>query len=154
MMSMSAGIVLTEQSGDVLEPGDERRRHVDAGNEHEREMGKHRHVRGLRLCARTARLAERDAVEPKEETGQGDQNAEDEDDREQRSAREGRRHYQKFADEDAERRQAGDRYNPEDQTPAENRMGHSEAAHVGDALRALDLRNMADGEKDRRLGER
>src|SRR5208282_1170785 len=89
MMSTRAGIVLTEQAGDVLEPGDERRRHVDAGSQNEREMGEHRYVGGFRLGAGTARLAERDAVEPQEQASQRDQDAEDEDDREQRGAGEG-----------------------------------------------------------------
>ena len=32
--------------------------------------------------------------------------------------------------------------------------GTGQAAHIGDALRALDLRDMADGEENRRLGQR
>ena len=55
---------LSEQSGDVLKPGDERRRHVDAGDEDESQMGKHRNVGGVCLVGRPARLAESDAVEP------------------------------------------------------------------------------------------
>ena len=38
--------------------------------------------------------------------------------------------------------------------PSRARMGLGEAAHVGDPLRAFDLGDVADGEEDRRLGER
>ena len=82
-----------------------------------------------------------------------DQKAEDQHDREQRRAREGRAHHQKFAHEDAERRQAGDRDDAQHQTPAEHRMGLGQAADIGDPLRAFDLRDMADGEEDRRFGQ-
>ena len=67
---------LSQQSGHVLKPGDKRRRHVDTGGEHEREMGEHRHVGGLRLGDWTARLAEGDAVEPQEQPGKPDQKPE------------------------------------------------------------------------------
>ena len=43
---------------------------------------------------------------------------------------------------------------PSDEAPAEHRMGLGKPAHVGDPLRAFDLRDVADGEEDRRLGER
>ena len=72
----------------------------------------------------------------------------------QRLAREGRADQQELAHEDAERRQAGDGDDAEHQAPAEHRIGDGEAAHVGDPLRALDLRDVADREEDRRLGQR
>ena len=68
-------------------------------------------------------------------------------------AREGRGHHQEFAHEDAERRQAGDGEHADDEAPAEPGLADGEAADVGDALGALDLRDMADGEEDRRLGQ-
>ena len=40
---------------------------------------------------------------------------------------------------------------PNDEAPAEQRMGDGEAADVGDLLRALDLRDLADGVEDRRF---
>ena len=49
---------LSQQLRDVLEPGHQRRRQVDAGDEHQREMREHRHVGGLRL-ARSGRAARR-----------------------------------------------------------------------------------------------
>src|SRR5579872_5167119 len=60
---------LTQQSGDVLEPGNERRRHVDSSSEDEGEMREHRYIGGARFGTRTARLAESDAVEPQEQSG-------------------------------------------------------------------------------------
>ena len=63
------------------------------------------------------------------------------------------RHDQELAHEDAERRQAGDRDHADHEAPAEQRMGHGQAADIGDLLRALDLRDMADREEDRRLGQ-
>src|SRR5208282_1187186 len=89
-MSVSAVIYLTQQSGDVLKPGNERRRHVDAGDEHQGEMREHRYVRGLRLADRAARLAERDAVEAQQQRAESDENAEHQNKRQQRSAGEGR----------------------------------------------------------------
>ena len=53
-----------------------------------------------------------------------------------------------------QRRQAGDGDDAEHQAPAEHRIGLGEPAHVGDALRALDLGDVADREEDRRLGQR
>src|SRR5487761_514979 len=118
MMSTIAGIDLSEQSGDILEPDDQRRRHVDAGDENEREMTEHRDVGGLHFSRRTARLAERDAVEPQEQSGDADQDTENEHDREQRFASERRTHHKEFAHEYAERRQSGDGDDAQDQTPA------------------------------------
>ena len=69
--------ILSQQLRDVLEPGDQRRRHVDAGDQDQREMREHRHVGGLRLRGGAARLAERDGVEPQEQRGDADQDAED-----------------------------------------------------------------------------
>src|SRR3974377_749686 len=63
-------------------------------------------------------------------------------------AGEGRAHDQKFTGENSERRQTGDRDNAEDQRPAEDRMGLGETADIGDTLRAFDLGDMADREKD------
>ena len=40
---------------------------------------------------------------------------------------------------------------PNDQAPAEQRMGDGQAPDVGDLLRALDLRDLADGVEDRRF---
>ena len=51
------------------------------------------------------------------------------------------------------RRQAGDRHDAEHQAPAKRRMAFGQAADLGDLLRALDLRDVADGEEDRRLGQ-
>src|SRR5208282_2484602 len=83
-----------------------------------------------------------------------DQNAEHENDCEQGGAGESRTHQQKFAHEDTERWQAGDGYHASHEAPAEHGVRLGEAAHVGDALRALDLCDMPDGEEYRRLGER
>ena len=73
---------------------------------------------------------------------------------EQRLPREGRADHQELAHEDAERRQSGDGHDAEHEAPAEHGIALGEAAHVGDLLRALDLRDIADGEEDRRFGQR
>src|ERR1700691_4920569 len=75
-MSVSAAICLTEQSGNMLKPDNQRRRHVDAGDEHQGQMGEHRHIRGLRLADRAARLAEGDAVEAQQQGAESNENAE------------------------------------------------------------------------------
>src|SRR5436309_16023277 len=69
-------------------------------------------------------------------------------------AREGRAHDQEFTGENSERRQSGNRDDAEDQRPAEHWMAFGETAHIGDPLRAFDLRDMTNREKDRRFGER
>ena len=66
---------------------------------------------------------------------------------------EGRAHHQKLAHEDAERRQPGDRHHAEHEAPAEQRVALGQAADIGDPLRAGRLRDMADAEEDRRLGQ-
>ena len=48
----------------------------------------------------------------------------------------------------------GNRDHAERKADRQHRMGDREAADVGDALGALDLRDMADREEDRRLGQR
>ena len=68
------------------------------------------------------RLAEGDAVEMIEERAEGEDDAEDERDGEQRLAGEGGADDQELAHEDAERRQPGDRDHAGDQAPAEPRM--------------------------------
>jgi hypothetical protein len=98
------------------------------------------------LADRAARLAEGDAVEPQEQPGQ---QAENENDRQQWDAREGRAHDQELAHENTERRQSGDGHDAEHQSPAEHRMGFGESAHVSDPLRAFDSGNVTNGEKDR-----
>ena len=117
-------------------------------------MREHRHVGRFRLGTRPAWLTESDAVEAEEQRGKADQNAEDEHQRQQRLTGKGRAHHQEFAHEDAERRQPGDGDDAEDQAPAQHRMGLGETTHIGDALRALDLGDMADGKEDRRFGQR
>ena len=46
-----------------------------------------------------------------------------------------------------------DRHHAEREAPGEHRMADAEPADLGDALGALDLGDMADGEEDRRLGQ-
>ena len=65
-----------------------------------------------------------------------------------------RTHHQELGGEDAERRKPGDGRDADHQPPADQRVGLGEAAHLGDLLRALHLRDVADGEEDRRLGQR
>ena len=106
------------------------------------------------LAGWPARLAERDGVEAQEQRRKSDEQTDDQDDREPGLARESRGHHQEFAGEDSKRRQSGDGHHAEHQAPAQNRIGLGQPAHVGDALSALDLRDVADRKEDRRLGER
>ncbi len=124
-------------------------RQVDAGRQHQRQMGKHRHVGGLdRRAARRQRRrrrpgrCRRSISAPKPTSRPSDQRQ-----REQRLAGEGRADDQELAHEDAERRQAGDGHDAEHEAPAEQRMALGQAADVGDPLRALDLRDVADARR-------
>ena len=145
---------LSQQPRDVLEPGDQRpaadrcRRRAPARDA--RTSARRRPATGAVLPRGSpkARLLSRRNSAPN-----ATRSAEHERDGEQRLAREGRDDDQELAHEDAERRQAGDRDDAEHQAPAEPRMGHRQPADVGDLLRALDLRDMADREEDRRLGQ-
>src|SRR5215813_6629712 len=154
MMSLNAAIALSQQPGDVLEPGNERRGQVDSHGKHQSKVREQRQVGRLGLGEASARLAERDGVEPQEQAGEANQQAEHQNDGEGGRAHEGRTHYEKFAHENTQRRQSGDRDDAKDEAPAEHGVGDGEAAHIGDPLRALDLRNVAYGKKDRRLGQR
>src|SRR4029078_9252647 len=59
-MLSSKAMALSQQLRDILEALDQSRRHVNPDDEHNGEMGKHRHVGGLRRRGRPARFAERD----------------------------------------------------------------------------------------------
>ena len=63
--------------GDVLEPGDQRRRHIDAGaRAPARDARTSARKRPSHCRVGAARLAERDAVEPQEQPAEPDQKAE------------------------------------------------------------------------------
>ena len=108
----------------------------------------------LDLAGRPARLAEQHVLQPQDQRAERDDQPEHQHDREQRLAREARRHQHELGGEHAERRQAGDRDHAERKAHREHRMADRQALDVGDALRALDLRDVADREEDRRLGQR
>ena len=148
-----AVLSLNRAAGDVLKPGDQRARQIDAGGKHQREMRKQRHVGGFDRSRAAGRLAESHVAHAQHQGAEGDQQAEHERDGEQRLARECRADDQELAHEDAERRQAGDGDDAEHETPAEQRVALGQAADLGDLLRALDLRDVADGKEDRRLGQ-
>src|SRR3977135_11547 len=67
---------LSQNLRDVLEPSDQRRRQVDASDEHQRQMDKHRHIGCRCFGARAARLAKSDTVQPKEKCAEAEQQAE------------------------------------------------------------------------------
>ena len=106
-----------------------------------------------RWAVAARRLAERHALQAQHECGKSEQQAEHQNDRERGGAREGRGDDEELAHEDAQRRQTRDRKHADDEAPAQPRLTYGEARDVGDPLRALDLRNMADGEEDRRFGQ-
>ncbi|GCC43064.1 hypothetical protein chiPu_0027181, partial [Chiloscyllium punctatum] len=148
---VSFSLALAQEVGDVLEPDNERSRKIDARSQHQREMREHRQIGRFGRRRTAARLAERKARQAQHERAEGEQQAKDQRDREQRLAREGRADDEKFAHEDTERRQTGDCDNADHQAPAERGMGFSQAANVGDPLRALHLRDVADRVEDPRL---
>src|SRR5215831_15795593 len=80
MMSLNAAIALSQQPGDILEPGNERRRQVDSRGKHQSKVREQRYVGGLGLGRASARLAERDGVEPQEQAGEADQQAQHQND--------------------------------------------------------------------------
>jgi hypothetical protein len=89
IVSISAGIISPQQLRHVLKPRDQCRRHVDAGEKHEREMRKHWHVGRLGLPGGAAGIAERDGIQSQEQRGDADQDAGYEYDRQPWLAREG-----------------------------------------------------------------
>ncbi len=113
----------SEQPRDVLEPGHQRRRQVDARHQHQTEMHGGRHVGGFDRSGAPAR-ARRRRGPAGAAAGRRTRPA----DRRPATApatgcaREGRAHHQELAGEDAERRQAGDGDHAEHQAPAEHRM--------------------------------
>ena len=140
-----------KQRGDVLEPGDQRRRQVDAGGEHQAEMDEHRHVGGLDRRGAAGRLAEGEAAQA---AGTA---------RRRRPAcrrRAGWRAAAARAKVELTTRNSlmkmpsGGRpamaTTPSTRPQPSSGMADGQAADVGDLLRALDLRDMADGEEDRR----
>ena len=99
------------------------------------------------------RLAEGQTVQPQQQRAQRHQQAQRQHHGEHRLPREGRSDDQEFGHEDARGRQAHDRDHAQHQAPAQNRMRNRQPADVGHPLRALDLRDVADGKEDRRLGQ-
>ena len=142
-----------QQLRDVLEPRHERGRQIDAGHQHQGEMGQDRQGRGLGRRGRAGRRAERHALQPQDERAERDEEPEGQRQRQPGRALEGRADDEELAHEHAHRRQADDGEDAEHEAPAEQRMGDGEAANVGDLLRALDLGDLADGVEDRRLGQ-
>ena len=74
-------------------------------------------------CAGPRRLAEGERLQAQEQRAERDEQAERRRQRQPRLAGEGRGHHQELADEDAERRQAGDGDDADHQAPAERRDG-------------------------------
>ena len=114
-------------------------------------MGKHRHVGRLDRRRAPGRLAEGEAAEPQQQRAEGDEQTEDERDREQ-----GWRAKVELTTRNSLMKipsggRPGNCDDAEDQAPAEHRVRHREAADLGDLLRSLDLRDMSDGEEDRRF---
>src|SRR3984957_7714877 len=90
LMLSSTSMTLSQQPSDVLEASNQLRRQVDSRDEYDGEVREHRQVGGLRRRGRSARLAECNRVEPEEQAAEGEQNAERENRRQPRLAREGR----------------------------------------------------------------
>ena len=145
----------SEQLGGALEPGDQRRRQVDAGrqapaadaatigtDEASTRCAGPTGSPKIVSCRRSSR-----APKPISRPNAGSSASHG-------SRREGRGQDQELAREDAERRQAGrSPARPARRPTASTRMGDAQPADLGDALRALGLGDVADGEEDRRLGQ-
>ena len=154
IMSIIAGMGLSEQLRDVLEPGHQRRRQVDAGDEHR---------------ARDARTSAHRRPSPRRSAPRGSPNAMLLSRRNSAPnptrmpntsmiASHGSRAKVELTTRNSLMKmpsggRPGDGHDAEHQAPAEHRIGHGQPAHVGDLLRALDLGDVADGEEDRRLGQ-
>src|SRR6478672_7669713 len=147
-LTMSARVmgVSSKQSRHSLEPCDELRRKIDARGEHQRKMREHRHVGAFHLQRLALWLAERDAVQLQEQRAYGDQQPEHEGHGEQWMVGQSCADREELRGEQAERRQAGDSRHADDQTPADQGIRFGQPAHLDDLLRALDLRDVADGE--------
>src|SRR4051794_28330726 len=82
---------LSQELGDVLEADDERRRQVNARDEHDGEVREHRHIGRVNGPGRTTWLAECDAAQPQKKATERNKDAEDECGRKPWLAREGGR---------------------------------------------------------------
>src|ERR1700727_6834 len=142
-MASSTAMTLSQQPGDVLKASSQLRRQVDSRDEYDGEVREHRHVGGLRWRGWAARRAACNRVEPQEQATEAYQDAEHEDRCQPRLAREGRAQHQKLAHEYAEWWKPRDGHHAEHEAPAQHRIGHCQPAHVGNLLRALDLRDVA-----------
>ena len=147
---------LSEQLRDVLEPGDERRRQIDAGDE---------------ARARDARTSARRRPWPRAVGPRGSPKAMRVEPQEQRAeARSGGRTTRMMREQGSRAKVELTTRNSLMKMPSGGRPAMAttpstspqpstglrlgQAADVGDLLRALDLRDVADGEEDRRLGQR
>src|SRR6185312_13340917 len=129
----------------MVEPRDQHGRQEYSGNKHETEMHDHRRVGGVRRRIVSGLLAEGEAAQMVEQRTERDEDAEHKGHCEQRLARKGRTDDQELAHENPEGRKSGNRNDADHEAPAEPWMGYGEAPDLGDPLRALDLRDVADG---------
>ena len=100
------------------------------------------------------RIAEGHALHLGEHRGEGDAERGEQDGRCPGVMFDGRGEDHEFAGEHAEGRHAEDGQSAEHQAPADGRRAADQALDVGDDLRSGHLRGVADGEENRRLGER
>ena len=146
--------LLTQQPRDALEPGDQRRRQIDAGRQHQRQMREQRHVGGLDRRRAAGRLAEGDArcrrsISAPKPTSRPNTS---------RIASSGSRAKVELTIRNSLMKMPSGGRPAMATTPSTRPQPSTGWLSVSPRisamlLRALDLRDMADGEEDRRLGE-
>src|SRR6185295_6496491 len=98
----------SEHIRNILKPRDKRRRQIDTCSKNKHQVPEHRHVRRLHRRPASHRLAEGESIEAQQKRTKRNKQTKYQDNREERFASERGAHHQKFAHEDAERRQADD----------------------------------------------
>ena len=136
-------------------PVGEERRNPQPEHQHERQMHEHRDHRRAQRQALAPSSRRTPSAAPCENTAaNATPSASEQERRRPRLLAHRGGEDQELAREDAERRHAEDRQRAEHQPPAERRADRDQAADVVHDLRAGLLRRVADGEEDRRLGQR